>query len=337
MTIRLASNIALFAALCAGVSGADAGPLAYISNYDDNTVSVIDTASDQVVGQFPSLSGGSLGPWAVAINPEGTEVYFSHPFFGLVDKVAVIGTQQPHVINDVTVGHGALGIAFDPAGEWLYQANAEDGSISVIHATDKSVTNWPLGLSWPLGVATTTVKGKIRVYVTENQGAQVAVIDPAGQRVVKRIPVGEAPVGIAINAAGTRAYVANFNDNSVSVINTINNRVVDLIPVGRFPNGIAVDPSGKRVYVANLTTVNPSAPETGSVSIINTRANRVIRTVRVGKTPYGVGVTPDGNKVYVTNQGGGNVSVINASLKRPKVIKTVPVGKSPIAFGLFIH
>lgn len=337
MKYRLANEFALFAALCVGATNAMCGPLAYISNYRDNTVSVIDTATDQVVDTFASLSGGSLGPWAVAINPQGTEAYFSHPFFGLVDKVAVIGTQQPHAIDDVTVGRGALGIAFDPPGEWLYQANAEDGTLSAINATDKSVTNWPLGLSWPLGVATTTIKGKIRVYVTENIGDQVAVIDPLGQGIVKRISVGESPVGIAINSAGTRAYVANFDDDSVSVINTRKNRVIDLIPVGRFPNGIAVDAKGDRVYVANLTTANRDAPERGTVSIIDARKNRVIRTVRVGNTPYGVGVTPDGKKVYVTNEQGNSVSVIDVSGKRPTVIKTVPVGKGPIAFGLFIH
>lgn len=337
MKPRMFARIAAVLVWCSWTLNGQAGPLAYISNYRENTVSVIDTATDQVIDTFSSLFGGQLGPWGVAISLDGAELYFSHPFFGQIDKVAVIGAQPPHTVNDVDVGHGALGIAIDPPGEFLYQANAEDGTLSVINATDHSVTNWNLGLSWPLGVATTTVDGRIRVYVTENLGARVAVIDPVTQNVIKRIPVGDAPVGIAINLAGTRAYVANFNDDNVSVINTRNNKVIDIAPVGHFPNGIAINPAGSKVYVANLTTVDRATPLRGTVSVISTRTNRVTRTVRVGNTPYGIGVNPSGTKVYVTNEQSDTVSVINAAAKRPKVIKTIDVGHGPIAFGLFIH
>jgi YVTN family beta-propeller protein len=46
-------------------------PFAYIPNYESNTVSVIDIATNTVVW---SISVGAE-PWGVAVSPDGTRVY----------------------------------------------------------------------------------------------------------------------------------------------------------------------------------------------------------------------------------------------------------------------
>ena len=59
---------------------------------------------------------------------------------------------------------------------------------------------------------------------------------------VKTIPVGTFPAGIAVTPDGTRVYVANFDDNTVSVIARPGNTVVATIPVGLAPYGVAIGP-----------------------------------------------------------------------------------------------
>lgn len=155
---------------------------AYISNYLDNTVSVIDVPTDTVIDQFRSLPDGDLGPWGVAVRPGGQEVYFSQPHFRPFaggDVVAAIRTSAKHPKRDVAVGRGALGITFDPSGKKVYQVNADDGSITVIRVADKSTTTLQLGLNYPFGIAADSIAGGVRLYVTENGGNTVAVIDPA--------------------------------------------------------------------------------------------------------------------------------------------------------------
>ena len=77
-----------------------------------------------------------------------------------------------------------------------------------------------------------------RVYVTNQSGGNVSVIDATNNAVVSTITVGGNPREIALNADGTRAYVTN--SGYVSVIDTTTRTVVTSIPVGDSPIGVAV-------------------------------------------------------------------------------------------------
>jgi YVTN family beta-propeller protein len=77
------------------------------------------------------------------------------------------------------------------------------------------------------------------------------VIDGKTNSVVKNIPVGTAPMRLAVNPTTNIIYVANNHDNIVSVIDGKTNSVVKNIPVGYYPYGIAVNPDTNRIYVTN--------------------------------------------------------------------------------------
>ncbi len=87
-------------------------------------------------------------------------------------------------------------------------------------------------------------------YIT-NDSNNVSVVDTATNTVIATIPVGNSPVGVAVDPAGRRVYVANSSDNNVSVINIKTKKVRRTIPVGTDPEGIAVNPAGTRIYVTN--------------------------------------------------------------------------------------
>src|SRR5262245_33111915 len=60
-----------------------------------------------------------------------------------------------------------------------------------------------------------------RIYVANQFGNSVSVIDGTSNSVIATIPVGTGPVGIDVNPTTNRIYVANFGagaGNSVSVI-----------------------------------------------------------------------------------------------------------------------
>ena len=63
------------------------------------------------------------------------------------------------------------------------------------------------------------------------------MISPVTNAVVATLPVGQEPIGVAVNPVGAFVYVANYGDNTVSVINTAPNVVVATIPVGTEPVG----------------------------------------------------------------------------------------------------
>jgi len=97
-------------------------PQAYITNLGDNTVSVIDTASNTVTA---TVSVGSF-PNGVAVTPDGAHVYVAHVFG---DTVSVIDTATNIVTATVTVGLHPFGVAVTPDGAHVYVANQGDGTV----------------------------------------------------------------------------------------------------------------------------------------------------------------------------------------------------------------
>jgi YVTN family beta-propeller protein len=140
-------------------------------------------------------------------------------------------------------------------------------------------------------------------YITNEGDNTVSVIDTKTDKVIRTIPVGSEPYGVAASRDGRKVYVANSASNTVSVINTATNKVRATIPVGTGPFGVAVTPDGSKAYVSNL--------DANTVSVINTATNMVTATIPVSATPlplppttpapFGVAVSRDGSKVYVTN------------------------------------
>jgi YVTN family beta-propeller protein len=309
--------LALFLISTTLVAASHASPFAYISNYDNNSVSVINMASDTVV---TTVNVGT-GPYGLAVNPAGTRVYVAN-LEG--DNVSVIDTATNTVVDTVVVGDGPFGVAVNPEGTKVYVTNSISNTVSVFDtATGNVIAIVDVG-SIPYGI--TVNPAGTKVYVANLGSNDVSVINTTSDTVVATVPVGTGPYGVAVNPAGTRAYVTNRDSNNVSLIDTATNTVIaPTIPMGINPCGLAVNPAGTRVYVANW--------HSNSVSVINTGDNSVA-SIAVGTFPDGVAVSPDGTRVYGANYGSNNVSVIDTADN--SVVATVTVGSGPIAFGNFI-
>lgn len=195
-----------------GVSVNPAGTRVYVTNVGSNTVSVIDTATNQTVPVYdPSYQnlvsgiGVGLNPWGVAVNPAGSRVYVANSGS---DSVSVIDAVSNTAINTVAVGSVPYGVAVNP----------QDST----------------------------------VYVGNYRGNSVSVIDAMSNIVIKSVPVGDAPYGIAVNPQGSQVYVANSGSGSVSVIDAISNIVIKNVAIGNSPHGVVVNPQGTQVYVVDV-------------------------------------------------------------------------------------
>ena len=309
-----------------------AAPFAYITNNFSNDVSVIDIATNTVVG--PPIAVG-VSPIGVAVNPAGTRVYVAN---NGSSTVSVIDTATNTVLGspiDVrgSVSGSAIGLVVNPAGNRLYVANGQNfpfGGVSVIDtATNLLITAINVNNEGiPYGIAINPAG--TRVYVTNQATNSVSVIDTTANAVIAPLITSgiSAPRGVAVNPAGTFVYVAN--GSTVSVIETTNHIVVTTISAGiRSPRGLVVNPAGDRLYVANSGN--------GTVAVIDTASNMVITTVPVGASPFGIAVNPAGTRVYVANSSNNDnsISVINTA---DNTVLGVPiiVGSQPNAFGLFI-
>lgn len=310
--------------------------VAYIPNAAGK-VTVIDTVTDRVIKRFHTLHDGTM-PWGVGVLSGVPNLFISHTSSaaGDSDLLALISQGKPHALSTLQVGEGAYGVAVDPDRTRLYVANSASGSISVFSTAGQLIATLDLHLSRPMGLVAANRNGQRRLYVTESEGKRIAVVDPVYGRVLARIPVGEAPVGIAIDAAGQRLFVGNQGDRSLSAIDIASAQTVATLPLGGRPYGIAVSPDGKTVYTANHRENARRKSLRGTVSVIDAATLAEKGRVTVGKRPVGLSVTPDGRKLYVVNHDSNAVSVISIRSTVPKRIKTLAAGRGPAAFGSFI-
>ncbi len=316
--LRIVAGISLLAILLL-VSSAGATPYAYVTGitdiYNSGTVSVIDTATDNVTA---TVNVG-FNPAGIAVNPSGTKIYVANMNS---NNVSVIDTANNTVSATVPIGASPQGVAVNPSGTKVYVTNEGSNTASVIDtATNTVIATVPVG-NQPYGIAVNPSGTK--VYVANSGSNNVSVIDTATDTVTNTVPVGNQPYGIAVNPSGTKVYVANSADWNISVIDTANNTVSATVNVGEYPDGVAVNPSGTKVYVTNYGH--------GTVSVIDTANNTVSATVNVGFDPRGVAMNPSGTKVYVANSaeqqaGSNNVSVIDTATDT--VTATINVGSYP--------
>ncbi|MFD5428912.1 YncE family protein, partial [Streptomyces sp. NPDC127084] len=100
------------------------GTYAYVANQDDDTLSVIDTATQTVVATIPAGDG----PRGVAVSPDGTRLYVAN-FFD--DSVSVLDTATDTIVATVPVGDDPFGVAVSPDGTRVYLSSAAD-AVSVV-------------------------------------------------------------------------------------------------------------------------------------------------------------------------------------------------------------
>jgi PGF-pre-PGF domain-containing protein len=298
-------------------------PYAYVTNYNSNAVSVIDTTTNKVTATVPV----GRCPWGVAVSPEGTRVYVTN---WNSNTVSVIDTTTNTVTATVNVGSNPMGIAITPDGKKVYVTNTMSNNVSIIDTTTNTVTATVNVGSNPTGVAVTPDGTK--VYVTKWGG--VDVIDTATNSVTAAVGVGWYPIGIAVSPDGSKVYLThsdiygyyNMDSQAVSVINTATNNVTAIVGVNSPTTGVVFNQAGTKAYVASWGS--------GNIYVIDTATDNVTATFTVGIHPEGIAISPDGSNVYVVNEGSNNISVIDTNTN--VVTASINVGNKPVALGQFI-
>ena len=181
-----------------------------------------------------------------------------------------------------------------------------------------------------------------RLYVSNETGGDVAVVDIASRTVTSRIQVGKRPRGVRVSPDGATVYVALSGSpiagpgvdesklppadkrfDGIGVIDVRECKLLRTLPSGSDPEQFAITRDGKRMFISN--------EDAGMVTVLDIAGGKVISTIKVGGEPEGVDLTPDGRFVYVTSEEDGNVAVIDT--EKLVVAKTIAVGPRPRSTG----
>jgi YVTN family beta-propeller protein len=280
--------------LCVNANGAVAsadGTRIYVSNYWDNTISVIDTGTNTVVRTL----NVQPFPTALAVSPDGTRLYVNAvitPNPGYVVQVLDVATGGTIATIPLNVPQSGSGMVISRDGTRLYVSNTalNASSISQINtATNTVMLNVQVGTT-PRGLDISADGSFVYAAVQNSNALTVMQTNPAFAVAV--VPVGQLPLAVRLTPNGGRAYVVNSTSNNISVVSTSGRAVVATVPA-TLPRAIDFTPDGTRGFVA----------ADGRVYVLDTATNTITGNIPFAAAtegnpgivviPQTVGVPPD--------------------------------------------
>jgi DNA-binding beta-propeller fold protein YncE len=251
----------------------------------------------------------------------------------------VIDLAAHRVTQTVEQPAAFLGLAFSPDGHTLYASGGSDDAIFRYRFEGGTLTLLDrIGLAEPLAGNAEKAKAKpstrfpaglalspdgATLYVAENLGDALAVVDLVKGRVVERHPTERFPYGVVTAADGT-VYVSAWGGTTVSVLTPppapaagkTGRRSVRLveagrIAVGRHPSALLLNAAGSRLFVASAST--------DRVAVVDTAARKVLKELldppptgpAEGCTPDALALSLDGARLYVAEADANAVAVFD--------------------------
>ena len=306
---RIFAAGAFFVAIAA-TSAFAAGPKAYIGNFKDNTVSVIDTDSGTVVATVPV----SAGPHGMAITRDGRTVYVSGDGSSSVD---VIDTATDKVVKTIEVGKTPNGIALTPDNRLLLVTVYGDNRLALIDTSTQSVAS-TIPVPKPHTVAISPDGKMAYVTVQEPGHFELAMVDLNARSVVRNVALEKTPRDGEFGYDGKLFYFTQAGVNSVQVLDPASGKIIGEIPTGVSPHYVGY-PRGSAFGM--IVVQGP-----GELLLFDPATNKPARSVAVGKQPHWATASSDGKKDYVTNEGSNDLTIVDLASGQTK---TVTVGTAP--------
>lgn len=206
----------------AGIEIDDARKIMYVVTKEDNSLYIVDLITKKVKKKF--FLGAEA--YSCLLSPNKERLYIS--CWGC-DKIIFFDIKPEIIFTDISVGDNPNEICMTKNGKYLFVANANDNSVSVINA-------------W-----------------------EYKVIETLDASLFPNVPPGSTSNGLALSADEKTLYVANADNNCLAVFDVSKpgqSKSNGFIPTGWYPTNIKV--IGKKIFVTNgkgfSSQANPYGP-----------------------------------------------------------------------------
>jgi YVTN family beta-propeller protein len=247
-TLAHVSDIDVPGIVVESVFSAD-GSLLYASNFDRDSVQVIDTRTRRVKREIHA----GLHPKILALSKDG-KTLFAANWNG--DSVSEIDLARGVTVRTLPAGRHPRGMALTAAGALLgaprlYVANFDGATIDVFHGPDFS-QSYTLAVCRIPRHLVLAPDGRM-LYLSCYHDSQLWALDLTGtsERARHVVPIGRFPKSIDVSRDGRYVYSADYGpSNSVSIVDTTDwSETTYTVPGMVRGSGIAVLPSGRRAAV----------------------------------------------------------------------------------------
>jgi PQQ-dependent catabolism-associated beta-propeller protein len=217
------------------------GSRLFISNEDDNLVSVVDIGKGKLIKQIPV----GVEPEGIAVSPDGRWIVSTSETTNMVHW---IDGKRLDVVDNTLVDPRPRAAVFTSDSRQLWVTSEIAGTLSVLdvdtHQLIKQIGFRIPGVTaekiQPVGIGIDSARRN--GYVALGPANRVAVVDAQKLEVRDYLLVGQRVWNLAFSADQRQLYTTNGLSNDVSLIDLTVPKVFKSVAVGQAPWGIAVKP-----------------------------------------------------------------------------------------------
>jgi DNA-binding beta-propeller fold protein YncE len=255
--------------------------------------------------------------------------------------VQVVDLKTRQVTQTLLQDGAFFGAAFSPDGNTLYVSGGntdllfvyswKDGAATLANkfALSKTKTSENTGTSYLAAIAV-SANNKL-VYVAENVGDRIAVVDAATGEIVQRLPTDHYPYGIILDENG-HLFVSAWGGTTVSDFHVLADgklAYIGRIEVGRHPSALAA--SGSRLYVALAGSDRVAIVDTPSRKVRSYIQDPAPGAPPEGTTPNALAISHDRKRLFVAEAGNNAIAIFD--LATSKLLGRVPTDWYPTAIA----
>lgn len=198
--------------------------------------------------------------------------------------VAVVDLKAGKVLRRIKGGLETEGIEFSADGKHILVTNEEDNNVTVHSIANgrrvQAIDTKPYG-DRPRGIKRAP-DGKSYVASIEH-GNTLVVID-SQYKIVKAVPTGDTPYGLAFDRSGERLFVANAKSKTLQVFNARTYEEIKSVPTGERCWHFSFTPDDKQILIA--------CGRSNEVVVIDAATLEPTKRIADKKLPWGIVTYP---------------------------------------------
>lgn len=301
----------------------------YVPNTEDNTVSVIDPKTYQVVAAIKTGNRPEHVVPAYDLKTLWIVDYFGSSVIPIDPNTAKPGKK-------ITVQH-PYNMYFTPDGRYAMTVDDVEKRLDFRHPQTMKLHDSTSVKCNGVNHMDFSVDGKFAIATCEKSSALLK-LDVLTHKVIAYLPIGlnsdkkSMPQDIRLSPDGRIFYVADMSSNGVFLIDAKQFRQVGFIKTGIETHSITPSRDGKFFYVSNRgckKMKNCPAKGEGSITVLDPIAKKIVATWPIpgGGSPDMGNINADGKELWLSGKYDHEVYVFDTTTG--KLTHRIPVGQFP--------
>jgi YVTN family beta-propeller protein len=167
-----------------------------------------------------------------------------------------------------------------------------------------------------LSLALPVFADKVRIYISDEGGDEIQVIDPATQTIVQTIKGIESPQGMGFSPDGKLVYVTSYAEPKLEVVDQKSGKIVRKVSISGYPDTLAVAADG-RIFVG----IHDGADV---IDVIDGKTLKKVKSIPTPPGNHNLAITADGKYLLAGSQKGRSFTVVD--LAKEEVAWSIPIG-----------